>query len=169
MKKVAVICLNGFEDSEFLLTVDIFRRAQFECDILSVDAYEVESKQQVWVKANKMIDDELIAYDLVVFPGGDYTLLSTAQNEKLTRFLTNLHTQSKYLGFISNSCTTLDLSFLKEIKIEYEGLLNQIKNIILSKGNAATYAFAYHCVDLLGIDSKPIKDRMVYFNAFNAE
>jgi hypothetical protein len=41
------------------------------------------------------------------------------------------------------------------------------ENILLNKGYSTTYAFIYHCLELLGINSEPIKQRMVYYNAFN--
>lgn len=38
-----------------------------------------------------------------------------------------------------------------------------------SRGPATAYAFAYKLVDLLGEDSLAVKNRMVYFNAFDAK
>ena len=39
-------------------------------------------------------------------------------------------------------------------------------NVITSRGPATAYAFAYALVDELGGDSLAVKNRMVYFNAF---
>lgn len=40
-------------------------------------------------------------------------------------------------------------------------------NVVTSRGPATAYAFAYKLVDLLGGDSRSVKERMVYFNTFN--
>ena len=42
-------------------------------------------------------------------------------------------------------------------------------NIVTSRGPATAYAFAYKLVDLLGGDSLAVKNRMVYFNAFDVK
>ena len=42
-------------------------------------------------------------------------------------------------------------------------------NLISSQGPATAYAFAYALVDALGVDSEPVKQRMVYYNAFDVE
>ena len=42
-------------------------------------------------------------------------------------------------------------------------------NLVTSRGPATAYAFAYKLVDLLGGDSLAVKNRMVYFNAFDVK
>jgi 4-methyl-5(b-hydroxyethyl)-thiazole monophosphate biosynthesis len=70
MKKVAVMLADGFEDVEALATVDILRRAGMTVDMVSIKGEYVESAHNVIVKADKLIDESLENYDMIVCPGG---------------------------------------------------------------------------------------------------
>ncbi len=69
MKKVAVIVAPGFEEGETLTIVDIIRRAHFQCDMFGFDKV-VEGGHGICVQCDKILNDEVIHYDMVVLPGG---------------------------------------------------------------------------------------------------
>ena len=71
MKKVAVFLADGFEEIEALTVVDVIRRAGEKCDIISIDGELVRSAHEIFVKADKLLNEEEIKeYDMIVFPGG---------------------------------------------------------------------------------------------------
>ena len=71
MKKIAVMLANGFEEGEALFTIDILRRANLECDSVSIGEEFVTSSRKITVKADKILgDSDLAEYDIVVLPGG---------------------------------------------------------------------------------------------------
>lgn len=41
-------------------------------------------------------------------------------------------------------------------------------HLVTAGGPACAYAFAYTLAELLGADSEPVKERMVYYNTFDA-
>ena len=59
------------------------------------------------------------------------------------------------------------ISLLDEKSLGEDELFSIRGNILINKGFSTTYAFIYHCLEILGINSEPIKQRMVYYNAFN--
>ena len=70
MKKVAVMLAEGFEEVEGLTVVDVMRRAGIVCDMVSLNKTEVKGAHGIEVKADKIIDDTIKEYDLIVLPGG---------------------------------------------------------------------------------------------------
>ena len=69
MIKVAVILADGFEELEALTPVDLLRRANFKVDMIGLTK-EVTGTHGITVKADKMIDRDLMTYDMIIVPGG---------------------------------------------------------------------------------------------------
>jgi len=74
-------------------------------------------------------------------------------------------------GVLANRNYTAYIGYDKVIKqghyLEDKVVIDE--NIITSRGSATAYAFAYRLVDILGGDSLAVKQRMVYFNAFDVK
>ena len=70
MKKVAVMIADGTEEIEALTVVDVMRRANIKCDIVSVNGREIKSSHNIEILADKVIDESIKDYDMIVLPGG---------------------------------------------------------------------------------------------------
>lgn len=156
MKKVAVLIEEGFEESELLLTVDIMRRAEIDCKIISLNN-KILGKNNIIVQSDLRFENtDFFEYDMIIVPSG-YT------NEKsILPILDQSNQYNKWIGLMGNS-----ISLINTKPLLNNELFSVRENILINKGFSTTYAFIYHCLELLGIDSEPIKQRMVYYNAFN--
>lgn len=157
MKKVAVLIENGFEESEVLLTVDIMRRAEINCRIISLNNIEVLGKNNIIVQSDLRFENtDFFEYDMIIIPSG------VTNKESISPILDYYNQHKKWIGLMGNSISLINTKPLLDNE-----LFSKRENILLNKGYSTTYAFIYHCLELLGINSEPIKQRMVYYNAFN--
>ena len=156
MKKVAVLIEEGFEESELLLTVDIMRRAEIDCKIISLNN-KVQGKNNIIVQSDLRFEKtDFFEYDMIIVPSG-YT-----NKKSILPILDEYNQYNKWIGLMGNSKSLINTKPLLNNE-----LFSVRENILINKGFSTTYAFIYHCLELLGIDSEPIKQRMVYYNAFN--
>ena len=68
MKKVAVLLAEGFEEVEALTVVDVMRRADIHCDMVSIGDIDVIGSHNIKITADMRIDDDLSDYSLIVLP-----------------------------------------------------------------------------------------------------
>ena len=156
MKKVAVLIEEGFEESELLLTVDIMRRAEIDCKIISLNN-KVQGKNNIIVQSDLRFENtDFFEYDMIIIPSG-YT-----NKKSILPILDEYNQYNKWIGLMGNSKSLINTKPLLNNE-----LFSVRENILINKGFSTTYAFIYHCLELLGIDSEPIKQRMVYYNVFN--
>ena len=88
MKKIAVLLADGFEEIEALTVVDVTRRAGMNCDIVSIEGELVRSAHEIYVKADKLFnEEELKGYDMIVFPGGLPGAENLANYERVTKLV----------------------------------------------------------------------------------
>ena len=183
MKKVSVILAPGFEEGETLTIVDIFRRANIECDMVGFEEV-VEGAHQINVKCDKVLSHDVVNSDMIVLPGGYPGATNLKESDELMDILNEMNNQGKYVtamcaapialeraGLLKNKNYTAYVGYDKKIK---DGNYKDEKvlidgNLITSRGPATAYAFAYKLVDVLGGDSLAVKNRMVYFNAFDVK
>lgn len=181
MKKVAVMLANGFEDIEALATVDILRRAGMTVDMVSIKDEYVVSAHNVTVKADKLIDESIESYDMIVCPGG----LPGAEYLSKCELLINIIKKfsgmdNKYIAAICASpAMVLSAAGIEEDRYitsypgeDFENMLDKANyveelvvvdgNIITSRGPATTMLFAYKLVDVLGGNSESLKAGMLW-------
>jgi protein deglycase len=157
MKKVAVLIDNGFEEIELLLTVDIMRRAEIDCRIISIKDNEVNGKHHITIQSDLRFENtDFFEYDMIIIPSG------FNNKESISTILNDYIKHKKWIGLMGNAISLINTKPLLDNE-----LFSLSDNILLNKGYSTTYAFIYQCLELLGIDSEPIKQRMVYYNAFN--
>ena len=72
MKSAAVFCIDGFEETEGLCTVDILRRGGVEVTTVSLTGHaEVVGSHKIPVRMDALFDDvKDRAFDMLVIPGG---------------------------------------------------------------------------------------------------
>lgn len=183
MGRAAIIVAPGFEEGETLTIVDIIRRANLQCDIFGFDKV-VEGGHGISIQCDKVLNDEVINYDMIILPGGYDGADNMKNSEKVITILRKMNEKGKYICAMCAAPIVLEKANLLENKkyTAYMGCNQKIKqgnyledkvvidgNIVTSRGPATAYAFAYKLVELLGGDSLTVKKRMVYFNAFDVK
>ena len=186
MAKVAVIIAPGFEEGEGLALVDVFRRAEIACDMVGLESAEVAGGHEIVVRTDVVFDGSLDDYDMVVLPGGYGGADAMRADDRFQDALRAMDEAGKWVCAICAAPIALDRAGILSgrrftcypetaPKIEdktatwVDEVVVRDGNLITSQGPATAYAFAYALVDALGVDSEPIKQRMVYYNAFDVE
>jgi len=185
MKKVAVILAEGFEEGEAITIVDIIRRAHIECHMFSISETMVRGSHDIVVKADYIINESVKDYDMIVLPGGMPGATNLRDDERVIALIKEMSQANKFIAAMCAAPIVLAKAGVLEHKnfTAYVGYNNKIEtsgtfledsvvvdgNLVTSRGPATAYAFAYSLVDVLGGDSLAVKNRMVYFNAFDAE
>ena len=71
LKKTAILLAEGFEEVEALTVVDLLRRADIGCDMVSLEAARVTGSHGIIVTADKTWPEaDFEAYDALLLPGG---------------------------------------------------------------------------------------------------
>jgi len=181
MKRIAVLFATGFEEIEAITVVDVLRRAGFTCDMVSVmDAQEVRGTHDVLVRTDKMFDETLIDYDMLVLPGGmpgaeilrdDARVIALVQRfaQESSKYLAAICAAPMVLataGVIKNKRLTSypDTEFQRQFAAAnyLDELVVVDDNMITSRGPATTLLFAYTLVEVLQGDSAALRAAMLY-------
>ena len=185
MAKVALITAPGCEEGETLTIADVLRRAGITCDMVGLGAQEIAGTHGIAMRCDVEFDGSLDAYDMVVLPGGYGGSDAMRDNEEL---LAALQAADKRGAWVCAICAAPEAlgraGLLKGRQFTcYPDVKDQVENpgtwvdapvvrdgnLICGQGPAFAYAFAYALVDALGADSETVKNRMVYYNAFDVE
>ncbi len=181
MKKVAVMLAEGFEEIEALTTVDILRRAGVKCDLIGLDKEYIIGAHKIEVKADKIIDNSIKEYDMIVLPGGLPGATNLAENELLIETLKEFNeNKNKFIAAICASpAIVLSKAGIEKDRYitaypgeEFEEMLEDAnyleelvvvdENLITSRGPATTMLFAYKIVDVLCGNSENLKQGMLW-------
>ena len=182
MKKIAVMLANGFEEGEALFTIDILRRANLQCDSVSIGEEFVTSSRKITVKADKVLgNSDLADYDIIVLPGGQPGSTNLSKDERILNIVRNfISDDNKIVAAICAAPMVLSAAGVTKGKnitsypsdelralfadanyIE-DKLVVQDGNLITSRGPGTVFDFAYKLVDVAGGDSAPIKKAMLF-------
>ena len=96
MTKVAVVFADGCEEVEGLSVVDVLRRLDIDCDMVGLDKKEINGDHRILLTCDKVVDDSLLEYDLVAFPGGRTGALNLRNNEKLAKLMIQRNKEGKW-------------------------------------------------------------------------
>ncbi len=182
MKQTAVFLAPGFEEGETLTVADILRRAGIGCELVGF-APVVAGAHQIEVKCDRVLEDFPAdgSYDMVILPGGIPGALNLRDSDKLMEILRAESAAGKWVaaicaapvaleraGLLDGKNFTAYVGYDKKIAAGYycEDIVVRDGNLITSRGPATVYAFGYALVDVLGGDSRAVKDRMIYDHAF---
>lgn len=184
MKKVAVLLADGFEEIEAIATVDILRRGGITCHMVSLGGDVVNGSHNIRITTDFLLKDVVTReYDMVVLPGG----LPGADNlmnsiEVISLVQDFAASSDKYVAAICAAPQVLAKAsvvngkrvtsypsqaykdLLKEKGADYEDdeLVVYDSNLITSRGPVTTFSFAYKLVDILGGDTRLLKEGMLY-------
>lgn len=178
MKKVAVLLADGFEEIEALTVIDVVRRAGIHCDMVSISREEVTGSHNITVKSDKILNDDLKSYDLIVLPGGMPGAKNLKENEKVIELVKYFNDNKKLIAAICAAPIVLGAANIVNNRniTSYPGYEEELKgsnyleeivvvdeNIITSRGPATTLAFSYKIVEALGCDKyKDLEEGMMY-------
>jgi 4-methyl-5(b-hydroxyethyl)-thiazole monophosphate biosynthesis len=178
MKRIACLLADGFEETEALQTVDIFRRANLEVDMISINDKIVTGSHNIQVVADMLLPDSLSKYDMIFLPGGQPGTNHLMANQKVIDEIRLFHHEEKWLAAICAAPLVFDLAgvikgkkvtshpgakegaFKDSIYLEREVVIDG--HIITSRGVGTVPAFAFSIIELFGIDSKPLQESMVF-------
>ena len=176
---ICVILSNGYEDSEFTVVYDVFKRAGMNVDVYSLSGNPTRSSHGLFLTELKDLKDlKKEDYDLLFLPGGKENFDNLNGNETVQE-LSRYFLQEKKLSAICASPAVFgNIGLLKGKKYtcypgfnqdEFEGTyLNQycVKdgNLYTGRSMAASLEFALMIVkDLCGEEIvSDLKEKIVY-------
>ena len=77
----------GCEEVEALSSVDVLRRAGIKCDMVGLFDKIVNGDHDIILTCDKVMDESLLDYDIVIFPGGLPGSEALRDNETLRQFM----------------------------------------------------------------------------------
>lgn len=183
MTKVAVVFADGCEEVEGLSVVDVLRRLNIECDMVGLTSKNVMGDHQIPIVCEKIVDESLLDYDLVAFPGGMTGSANLRDSEKLRKLMVKRHQEGKWDAAMCAAPRALakygvlaDADFTCYPGIEEECLkdcptakfsekitvTDPKHKILTSRGPATAWAFSYAIAEALGVDTAALKKGMLY-------
>lgn len=176
--KVAVLLAEGFETIEALTTVDILRRTGVECHTFATKNQEVTTSHHITLKADKVFNEEIKEYDMVVLPGGMPGSVNLRDDERVINLLKEFNSNNKKIAAICAGPISLGKAGLSEGKNVtcYPGFEDQLGNcnyqeelvvvdgnIITGRGPAAAIPFAFEILKQIAPEKvEEIKKAMLF-------
>lgn len=180
--KIALLLATGYEEGESLFVADVLRRGGFEADLVSTTGdLLVTGAHGIKVQADCLFNEELRTYDMVILPGGMPGATNLRDNQNVIDLIRYFDQQNKYIGAICAAPIVLhEAGILNGRKMtsypgeKYENLFVEATycqdivvvddHLITSRGPATTLPFVYAIIDLLGGNSHPLKQGMLYYD-----
>lgn len=163
--KIACLLSEGFEDIEALGTIALLRRAQIECDLISVfNEKTVKGSYQTKVVADKMMNKVLVSdYDGLFIPGGRHATL-LRETTSVKQLVKEFYDQKKWLmaicagpsvfgvmGFLDGvkytSFPSTEIYMPKAHRIATKAIRDGY--FITGVGAGAVYEFAFEIIEAL--------------------
>lgn len=178
--KIAVLLATGYEEGESLFLADILMRGGFTCDLVSTTGEQMVSGcHGITVRADRLLDENMQEYDMVILPGGMPGAANLRDNPAVVSLVQEFDAAGKYIGAICAAPMVLHQAGIDKGRTltsypgeKYTSLFTESdyreeivvvdKNLITSRGPATTLPFAYAIIDLLGGNSAKLKESMLY-------
>lgn len=184
MKKIAVLCKEGFEEIEALTPVDVLRRAGVHIDLVGMDDLMVTSSHQISIQMDCKYSDQIKEYDGVVIPGGLPGATNLRDDKRVIDLVQQFDQQHKLIAAIcagpivlakanilKDKVCTCSPGFENQLNgaIYQEAIVQKDDHIITGKGPAAALEFGYTILESLGIDATQLRKGMQYQYLMNVE
>ena len=158
MKKIAVLCKDGFEEIEALTPVDVLRRANVHVDLVGMDDLKVTSSHQITIQMDCVFNDQIKEYDGIVIPGGLPGATNLRDDARVIEIVQQFNLEHKLIAAICAGPISLGKAGISEGKNVtcYPGFEEQLgncnyqkelvvidRNIITGRGPAAAIPFAF--------------------------
>lgn len=171
MKDLMVLLAGGFEEIEALTVVDLFRRADLNVKLVSVDGSRtVVGAHEIEVVADKTLDEVNIDdYRALYIPGGQPGATNLMNNKKVVECVNIFKESDKIVAAICAGPQVLDKAeVIKDNKFTcYPGVENRLKvknpvdaavyqdeNIITSMGPSTAILLAIELLKILASEEK---------------
>ena len=167
--KACIICAQGLEECEALITYDLLFRSPIEVKLVGLEK-EVTSSHNVTIKTDLTIDElNYKDYDCLILPGGMPGTNNLEANDTVLKIIDYFVSNDKYIAAI---CSAPSILSHKGLIIDNEftcfpGSVEELKSnnkkaytynkIITGKGMGATFEFAYEIIKAL-VDEKTAKE-----------
>lgn len=183
MKKIAVLCKDGFEEIEALAPVDILRRANFDVELVGMDDLLLESSHHIGIKMDRIFDNDIYDYDGIVIPGGLPGATNLRDDDRVIEIVRDFNKNNKMLAAICAGPIVFSKADILTDKLVtcypgietdlpganyQEALVQRDSNIITAKGPGAAFAFGYAILEYYGVDSSKLEDAMQYSYLLNS-
>lgn len=183
MTKVAVVFAPGCEEVEGLSVVDVLRRMGIDTTMVGLEGTKVPGAHGIELTCDQTVDDHLLDYDLVAFPGGRGGAEKLRDNARLAKLMQERNRQGKWdaamcaapialakYGLLDNRDYTCFPGINAEVDQLAKGahfkeditVVDSAGKVVTSRGPATALAFAYQIAEVLGYDTKQIKHEMLY-------
>ena len=187
MKRAICLLADGFEETEAVATIDVLRRAGCTVDLVSMsESRIVTGSHNIVLNADRTWDANLRDYDLLFLPGGQSGTNHLAADPRVLGIVREFYTQGKWVAAICAAPLVLaKAGILSDKRVtsypdEKNGeifrdanyqdeLVVKDGNIITSRGVGTVLPFAFALVDALGLDSKPLKNAMLFHLVYPKE
>ena len=177
MTKVLVLLAEGFEESEAIVPIDVWRRAGFEVITMALHGTSVTSSHHITVMADRPFDPE-IEFDVLFLPGGGVGTENLRNDPRVIDLIISAYERHKWLtaicaaptvlgaaGVLTNKWVTshpsvkdseaLHGAFYREDVVVLDGQL------ITSRGVGTALPFAFAVAEKFGVDVNALKKAMV--------
>lgn len=183
MTKVAVVFAPGCEEVEGLSIVDVLRRMNIETTMVGLEDLHVPGAHGIELTCDQVMDDRLLDYDVVAFPGGRGGAEKLRDNQRLEQLMQKRNQNGKWdaamcaapialakYGLLDGRNYTCFPGINEEVeRLAHDAhfkenitVVDQAGKVITSRGPATALAFAYQIAEVLGYDTKQIKHEMLY-------
>ena len=177
MGRVAVLMAEGYEEGKTLTIVDLLRRGGLECHTFSFNEEFVRGMHDMYVKADKLFNDEIKNYDMLVLPGGRPGGQNLLENQDVISLVQYFNEHHQYIATMCSGTVVLEkANVIKGKKVTgYTGyqdklvsgdFVNEVsvfdQNIVTSQGPATPYPFAFKILEVFGKDVTEMKERLMY-------
>jgi 4-methyl-5(b-hydroxyethyl)-thiazole monophosphate biosynthesis len=183
MTKVAIMCADGCEEVEALTPVDVFRRLGVQADMVGLKDTKVTGAHDIVLTADKVLDDSLLDYDAVIFPGGYGGAKNLRNSDQLNKLMVKRQEAGKWncamcaaptafahYGLLDNADYTIYPGMEEQVAKEAKGsrfheditVVDSKNHLVTSRGPATAMAYAFQIADVLGLDTKQLKHDMLY-------
>lgn len=177
MKKIAILMAEGFEESETFIIVEVLRQCGLTCHTFYFENELVRGMQNIYIKGDKPISDEVKDYDCIVLPGGRPGGQNLRDNPKVIEMVQYFDQKNK---LVSAMCSgTIVLSDSKVITGKhvtgYTGYEDKLiggifkhevvvedQNVITSQGPATPYPFAFKIAKSLCVNTELVREKHYY-------
>ena len=184
MKKIAVLCKDGFEEIEALTPVDVLRRANVHVDLVGMDDLKVTSSHQITIQMDCVFNDQIKEYDGIIIPGGLPGATNLRDDARVIEIVQQFNLEHKLIaaicagpivlakaGILKDKICTCSPGFETQLTgANYqEAIVQKDDHIITGKGPAAALEFGYTILESLGYDSSNLRQGMQYEYLMNVE
>lgn len=165
MKTLAVVLAPGFEETEAILPIDLFRRAGLKVLVAGLETGHVMSARQVCVVSDLLLFELEESFDALILPGGMPGAQNLADSTLLQHLIEKTLARNRLVGAICAAPAVVlgSKGFLKGKRFTcYPGMENLVEgglyceepvvkdgNLITSRGVGTASDFAYEVIKTL--------------------